>query len=379
LIDKIGNRSAALLFCTLIAIGSLVVAGAPSLPNSSPFFIYLLMLTGRFVFGIGSEASYVVQNSMCVEWFQGRHLAKAMAFTTTIARLGSIMAFNTELTISTYFGNYLHALWFASLTCVFSLVTCMVYVIMDRWAKLTYQKNGGIVVEAESNKVTFRDLKRLSSRYWLCAAIATTIYTAIYTFRSLSSPYISRKFDYDNEWALFCVSIIDISSMLTSSLFGWLVDRTGYRGYLVIVGNVLAVVGFLVIGLTELNPLVAVVLLGIHFALMPAALWSLQKALEMDILWPSVHICLLYLKYRPGIAILVDQRIEGTAFAFVSALINLGTSVMFPIAGYVGDSLGFQFFCLLLAFLSGISVTLAIMWNIVDARNQTPVLNVRSR
>jgi MFS family permease len=354
LIDKIGNRSAALLFCTLIAIGSLVVAGAPSLPNSSPFFIYLLMLTGRFVFGIGSEASYVVQNSMCVEWFQGRHLAKAMAFTTTIARLGSIMAFNTELTISTYFGNYLHALWFASLTCVFSLVTCMVYVIMDRWAKLTYQKNGGIVVEAESNKVTFRDLKRLSSRYWLCAAIATTIYTAIYTFRSLSSPYISRKFDYDNEWALFCVSIIDISSMLTSSLFGWLVDRTGYRGYLVIVGNVLAVVGFLVIGLTELNPLVAVVLLGIHFALMPAALW-------------------------PGIAILVDQRIEGTAFAFVSALINLGTSVMFPIAGYVGDSLGFQFFCLLLAFLSGISVTLAIMWNIVDARNQTPVLNVRSR
>lgn len=104
---------------------------------------------------------------------------------------------------------------------------------------------------------------------------------------------------------------------------------------------------------------------------------------------------------------LVDQRVEGTAFAIVSALINLGTTLMFPAvgknhvsyqifhhvrrlnvrnvtskvhtSGYVGENFGFKFFCLLLAAVSVLSVLLAIIWNVVDARSQIPILNVRSR
>jgi hypothetical protein len=50
-IDKIGNQMAALIFCTLIAAGSVVVAAAPSLPFLTPLSIYLIMLFGRFIFG----------------------------------------------------------------------------------------------------------------------------------------------------------------------------------------------------------------------------------------------------------------------------------------------------------------------------------------
>lgn len=42
---------AALIFCTLIAAGSVVVAAAPSLPFLTPLSIYLIMLFGRFIFG----------------------------------------------------------------------------------------------------------------------------------------------------------------------------------------------------------------------------------------------------------------------------------------------------------------------------------------
>lgn len=77
-------------------------------------------------------------------------------------------------------------LFVASLTCIISLLASMVYVMMDRWAKYKYQYDGGIVVEIHSNKVSLRDLRSLSGRYWLCAGIAMTIYMAIYAFRSLS-------------------------------------------------------------------------------------------------------------------------------------------------------------------------------------------------
>jgi hypothetical protein len=64
-----------------------------------------------YIVRIGAESSYVVQNSICVEWFQGKYLATAMGISISVARMGSILAFNSESAIAEAEGSYTYALW----------------------------------------------------------------------------------------------------------------------------------------------------------------------------------------------------------------------------------------------------------------------------
>lgn len=61
-IDRLRNRNSALLFLSLTAIGTFVVAVAPTMRRESSYSDYtatfLFMLLGRFLFGVGAESSY---------------------------------------------------------------------------------------------------------------------------------------------------------------------------------------------------------------------------------------------------------------------------------------------------------------------------------
>lgn len=75
--------------------------------------------------------------------------------------------------------------------------------------------------------------------------------------------------------------------------------------------NALAVVAYLLFALTDLHPLVSIVMLGIHFSLMPACVW-------------------------PLVSLLVEKDLQGTAYAIVSSLMNAALTGMFPLSGYIG-------------------------------------------
>lgn len=64
LIDKIGNRKSAILFCSLIVCGSFLVAFAPTLTCFNTKVIFYLMLFGRFLFGYTTSPS--TNESSCV-------------------------------------------------------------------------------------------------------------------------------------------------------------------------------------------------------------------------------------------------------------------------------------------------------------------------
>jgi MFS family permease len=95
------------------------------------------------------------------------------------------------------------------------------------------------------------------------------------------------------------VSVIDITALIASPFFGLLVDWTGLNGWLVTLGNLFGVTGFMMLGLTMVHPLVGILCIGVHYCFMAAAL-------------------------SPCVSILVDEKFEGTAYSFVSAFVNLG-------------------------------------------------------
>ena len=85
LLDKIGTRKALILFTVLICIGQgLFMLGGYQ--NS-----YTLMLTGRFVFGIGCENMYVGQSAMIAEWFINFELPLAISLISSIPLFGSFL------------------------------------------------------------------------------------------------------------------------------------------------------------------------------------------------------------------------------------------------------------------------------------------------
>lgn len=207
--------------------------------------------------------------------------------------------------------------------------------------------------QTEPKKKLCVGLRSFSLSYWLWVSIAVTIYGTIFPFLGNASQYIAEKWSIPQEEATMWLSFIDLTSLFMSPIFGWTVDFTAKRGYLVIIGNMLAVFGYLLLGLSRAYPLVAICFLGMHFSLMPAALW-------------------------PCLPSLVIEEHTGFAFAIVSSLINAFLTAINPLAGYIVDNFGFDWLMLFFAAISCVSLLLAIVWNLLDFWKDKPQLNLHS-
>ena len=94
--------------------------------------------------------------------------------------------------------------------------------------------------------------------------------------------------------------------------FGWPVDRWGKRATAMIYGSIFLVAVHLLLGLTPLTPYVSMVLLGVAFSLVPAAMW-------------------------PSVPLLVDEKRLGTAYGLMTSIQNLGLFAFPIIAGKILD------------------------------------------
>jgi len=107
-------------------------------------------------------------------------------------------------------------------------------------------------------------------------------------------------------------SIIIFASMLCAPLAGHWVDRIGKRASLMILGSLLLIPSHLALGLTHIHPVFPMIILGISFVLIPAAMW-------------------------PSIPLIVPKETVGTAFGLMTMIQNMGLA-LFPVAnGWLRD------------------------------------------
>lgn len=109
-------------------------------------------------------------------------------------------------------------------------------------------------------------------------------------------------------------------------------------------------VAYLILGLTHWEPMIATILLGLHFALMPAVVW-------------------------PCLPLIIDEKHTALGFAIVSSLMNASLTGMNSLGGWILEQSGFHDFCLLLTVISLISVIASIFMNVRDSYSPHPVLN----
>lgn len=322
LIDRLGPRRASLLFSILVTAGAVIVAVA-----DSTWMLYL----GRFVFGAGSESLVVAQSAIIARWFKGKELALAFGISLTLSRLGTLFSFNTEQMIATYFGSFHVALWAAALLCGVSLLCNLVYNAMD----LRGERALDLPRAGAGDKIVFADIAKFNSSYWYVVMLCVTFYGAIFPFTALSTDMFVTKWGIpvgagDSGgflWQVFAsffhmfstaggiTSIIIFASMVCAPFAGGLLDRVGRRASMMVIGSLLLIPAHLVMGVTHWNPIPSMVVLGVAFVLVPAALW-------------------------PSVPMVVEESRVGTAFGLLTAIQNVGLMVFPKASGWLIDRTG---------------------------------------
>ena len=310
MIDRIGTRLASLILSGLVVAGACIVAIAPNITIAA---------IGRFIFGAGSESLIVAQSAILARWFRGKELALSFGITLAIMRLGTLFSFNTVSSISDNFG-WQRALWAAAGCCVVSLACNVVYFALDRHA----ERPLGLAEAGAGDKIVFSDVKKFGRSYWFVVALCATFYSAIFPFTALSTDFFHEKWalplttgtggsflaqalrDYLHMFSTAggTTSIIIFASMCFAPFAGGLVDRIGRRASLMVLGALLMIPCYLVLGFTMVPPYLPMILLGAAFVLVPAAMW-------------------------PSVPLIVEKNVTGTAFGLMTMIQNAGLA-LFP-------------------------------------------------
>ncbi|HNX97742.1 MAG TPA: MFS transporter, partial [Candidatus Aminicenantes bacterium] len=351
LIDKLGTRKGSMLFSTLVVLGAVIVALADST---------WMLFVGRLIFGAGSESLLVAQLAIMSKWFRGKEIALAFGISLTISRLGTLFSFNTEALIAQHFGNYKYALWAAALLCGVSLLCNFVSNLLDaRGERVLKQKDGG-----GGDKIVLADIKAFKPSYWYVTLLCLTFYSAIFPFTALSTNMFAEKWGipdvqpgaggllYKAFYNLFhmfntapgITSIIILASMVCAPFAGHLIDRIGKRGTLMIFGALLMVPAHALMGLTTLNPIAPMMMLGAAFVLVPAAMW-------------------------PAIPLVVPKDKVGTAFGLTNMVQNCGLFLFPFLNGWLRDQThGYTASMMMFASLGLIGLVFAILLKRADRR-----------
>jgi MFS family permease len=322
LIDKIGTRLGSLIFSFLVFTGAVMVAFTHD---------FSAMLAGRIIFGIGSESLVVAQSAILARWFKGKELAFAFGFALFISRAGTLFTFNIESAIAASFGGYSAALWAAAFFTLLSLLGNFFYVIMDKKAEPVLN----LAEDAAGDKIVFNDVKKLPASFWYVSLLCVTFYSAIFPFTAHSTTFFHEKWGLPLEAAsdpgivssviaqfrhMFSTaggltSVPIFASMMLAPWLGKWVDKFGRRATIMIFGSLMLIPAHLAMGYTSLYPAIPMIVLGLSFSLVPAAMW-------------------------PSVPLIVEKRLTGTAFGLMTMIQNIGLAVLPQIVGYFRDSTG---------------------------------------
>ena len=312
ILDKLGIRRTGFMFIFLMTGGAMITAyGASNYYSSGGFGYHFMnsfwtgyspelkmMLLGRFFFGLGAETSIVVVSKIIVKWFKGKELAMAFGFKIGIARAGSWAAFYFSPVIAANASSWNVAIWFAAMLLVIGLLAFLVYTMFDKRLDRQIDK---IKLLGDDEVFHMSDLVKLitNKSFIFVTLLCMTFYSAVFPFQSFSPDFFLNKFGFTQEMSGKIASLLSVGTTIFTPLVGLFVDKKGRSATLMIFGSILIVFVHLSFALTMISPILLMIVLGIAFSLVPAAMW-------------------------PSVAKIVDERRIGSAYGTMFAIQNLG-------------------------------------------------------
>ncbi|MDE6808726.1 MAG: MFS transporter [Muribaculaceae bacterium] len=332
ILDKMGIRFTGLLSASLMVIGAciklygisdlMVGTGLESWLNSwwtsMPASAKMASL-GFMIFGCGCEMAGTTASKAIAKWFKGKEMALAMGLEMAIARIGVFAIFSISPMIAAAYGSVVAPVAFCTVLVFIGLITYSVFCVMD--TRLDKQLGEGKEDEASDEEFKASDIKNIFSShiFWVVALLCVLYYSAIFPFQAYGAEMLQ-------------CNIGNISAQEASNIFRWFpigaavitvflgnfLDRKGKGATMLIYGAMLLIICHLVFAFvlpathSKVVAYVTIVVLGISFALVPAALW-------------------------PSVPKIIEEKVLGSAYCLIFWVQNIGLCLVPLLIGYVLD------------------------------------------
>ena len=341
ILDKMGIRFTGTLSASLMVIGAVIKFYAVSdwfvgseldatltswqfmdLPGTA-----LLACLGFMIFGCGCEMAGITVSRAIAKWFKGKEMAMAMGLEMAIARIGvfAIFTMSPAVANSEMFAfiptSVVKPVFLCTVLLIVGLICFLVFNIMDK--KFDKQLAAAGEAEEATNEEEFKigDVKViLSSKiFWLVALLCVLYYSAIFPFQKYAVNMFENNLHLTAEEAASIFRWFPIGAALITPFLGGFLDKRGKGATMLILGAILMISCHLVFALVLpkfpnlLLAYAAIVVLGVSFSLVPAALW-------------------------PSVPKLMPERYLGSAYSLIFWVQNVGLCLVPYIIGVVLNS-----------------------------------------
>lgn len=334
ILDKTGIRFTGVLSASLMVIGAgiklygisdlMVGTGLESWLNSwwtdMPASAKMASL-GFMIFGCGCEMAGTTVSKAIAKWFKGKEMALAMGLEMAIARLGVFAIFSISPLIAAKFGTVVAPVAFCSALLFIGLITYSVFCLMD--TKFDRQLGENAKDEnASDEEFKASDVVKIFSShiFWVVALLCVLYYSAIFPFQAYGAEMLQCNIgDISAQEASDIFRWFPIGAAVITVLLGNFLDRRGKGATMLIYGALLLIACHLIFAFvlpathSKLVAYCTIVVLGISFALVPAALW-------------------------PSVPKIIEEKVLGSAYCLIFWVQNIGLCLVPLLIGYVLDT-----------------------------------------
>ena len=338
ILDKLGVRFSGVLSAGLMVLGAAIkFVGVSDWFQTTQFAQWLgswwvempasakMASLGFMIFGCGCEMEGTNVSKILAKWFKGKEMALAMGLEMAIARLGVFGAMWIAPAISNKFGASIMApVGFCAALLVIGLINFIIFGIMDR--KFDSQLvEAGLATEEKSPEDEFHvsDLGAIfkSKMFWIVALLCVLYYSAIFPFQRYATNFIEETLSIPNDEAAHLFSFFPVLAMVLTPLLGMFLDRVGKGASMRMAGACVMIVCHL--SFAFLLPVLPykwfatllIVVLGVSFSLVPAALW-------------------------PSVPKIIDEKILGSAYCLIFWVQNIGLCLVPVLIGNLREATG---------------------------------------
>ena len=272
-----------------------------------------LSAIGFMIFGCGAEMAGITVSRGIVKWFTGHEMALAMGIEMAIARIGVAVVMLGSPVLASINPISVSRPVAASLLLVCIGLICFIsYGFMDK--KLDAQG----AEEEKDDPFKGSDIGKILSlrMFWVVALLCVLYYSAIFPFQKYAINMLQCNLHFTAEQAGQVFFMFPLGAAAVTPFLGNFLDRKGKGASMLILGAVLMIVCHLIFAFvvpttqSVIITLAAIIVLGISFSLVPAALW-------------------------PSVPKLIDGKLLGSAYALIFWIQNIGLYAFPMIIGSV--------------------------------------------
>jgi len=333
ILDKMGIRFTGVLSASMMLVGACIKFYAVSdwfagsgfetwlnswwtaMPGSAK-----LAALGFMIFGCGCEMAGTTVSKAIAKWFKGKEMAMAMGIEMAIARVGVFAIFSISPVIAARMGSVAAPVGFCTVLLLIGLINFIIFTFMDK------KFDGQLIAAGEKtqekdpeDEFHVKDLGKIfgSLNFWVVALLCVLYYSAIFPFQRYGANMLQCNLDgISAASAANIFRWFPIGAAAITPFLGAYLDRKGKGATMLIWGAVLLIVCHLVFAFvlpathSRVIAYATIVVLGISFSLVPAALW-------------------------PSVPKIIDEKVLGSAYCLIFWVQNIGLCLVPALIGSV--------------------------------------------